>query len=665
MLPALHRGSGVMPQLGCRVISGASAVLSQYRFFNPRQNQMNYRQKPVGNAKAAQLMEMNAHMAELCNNLAKVAHNARNYSDAIGLYDRVLEWRRSEDGPMSEKSAATLHNIGRVFMDMKQYAAAENALTEACAIYDKVQGDNKDMRFAESLSLLAVCYTHLKFVPEAGKAFDEALDVARKVCYNKDRSSWLPDDTTVPPKDPQQHPLSGVAHCLSDMAKLQVTIGKEQEALACLSDALAIRRYLYGSSHKFRPIIAQTLGKICEVKRVMADAVGARDAVDEAIDISIETLGRDSPQTGQLISMKGMLLCAMMKFHDAKKLFEESAATFAVAFGKNSSAYGDELVKLARCLESLGETVTAEKLYIQGTDILIESAGETHVAVLEAKAYFANMLLMQSELTRSVEIFHQVITARKAADEKDPLLAGHYHKLATALNRMNDTQAEVYYLLAIERFRDNSAGDSNHMILATDVLDDLGLFYCEYKHYDKAEKAFQESLDIRKKVLGERNLHVAYCYSNFALMYMYQNKYDECESFGSKSVTILKDFGTKADPRALADVQTTLGVNYYNQTRYNEAILYLDKSLNTRRKLGDEAQLGAAENMVQLARVYVKQQKWPRAKELLDEAKGIAKNAPRLMEPILREIDKIAAEIPPKEVWPSELSDAKIPKPRA
>ena len=624
------------------------------RSFKPRGNNDGYR-------RAGQLFDMTPEMGELCNNLAKVAHAAKNIQDAISLYDRALQWRRTEYGPFDPRCAATLHNIGRAFMDLKEYGAAENALTEACAIYDKVCGEKKDMRYAESLSLLALSYTQLKFLPEAEQAFEESMEVFKKLCYCENNSSWIPEGVE-PPKDPQLHPLSGVAHCLADQSKLLVMLRKEEQALFVLNEALAIRRYLYTNHHKFKPIIAQTLGKVSEIKRHLRDGSGASDAIDEAIDISIETLGRESPQTAQLISSKGMLLCAMMRFREARKLFEESITTFAVTLGKQSSAYGDELIKLARCLMQLNEAIQAEKMFVSGIEVLTASVGKTHPATLEAMAFLASLLVGMSEVTKAVEIFTEVAQTRKSLNPEDPALAGIYHKLADAMTKKNDPQAEVYFLLSLERHKANANGDAQHLLFSTDVMDDLGLFYAEFKHFDKAQNCFQEALDKRIKQLGEKNLTVAYSYSNLSLVNLYKENHEECEKYAIMALKIYKEWPGEIDQRSLSDVHSTLGASYYQQSRLNEAILYFDKSLNVRRKLGDQASLGTVENMVQLGRVYVRQEQWQKAHSILAEAKAIASKSPRMMEPLLREISATEQLIPPKQVWASELLDAKLGK---
>ncbi|RNF02830.1 TPR-repeat-containing protein [Trypanosoma rangeli] len=221
---------------------------------------------------------MTYEFGEECSELAKVAHQTRNYGDAISLYDWALTMRRERYGPIHEKCAATLHNLGRTFLDMWEPGAAENALTEAAAIYEQVKG-KQSVRFAESLALLALAYTHLKFLDEAEKAFRDSISVFCGKSYNHAKQSWLPDDaaTAVTIEEPQKHPLASAAHAIADCAQLFLMQNQEHRAIAFLEEALEIRRYLYARYNKYRPIIAQTLNKLCELKRAINDATGGGD----------------------------------------------------------------------------------------------------------------------------------------------------------------------------------------------------------------------------------------------------------------------------------------------------------------------------------------------------------------------------------------------------
>jgi tetratricopeptide (TPR) repeat protein len=58
-------------------------------------------------------------------------------------------------------------------------------------------------------------------------------------------------------------------------------------------------------------------------------------------------------------------------------------------------------------------------------------------------------------------------------------------------------------------------------------LDNLAQLYQEQGCYNEAESLYQESLQIRRNILGEQDLDVAISFNNLALLYYDQGRYTE------------------------------------------------------------------------------------------------------------------------------------------
>lgn len=576
---------------------------------------------------------MTPEFGEECNELAKVAHQSKNYGDAITLYDRALAMRRDVHGPIHEKCAATLHNIGRVFLDMKEYGAAENALTEAAAIYEQLDGATS-LRYAESLALLALAYTHLKFLDEAEKAYKDAIKVYRDAVYNHKENSWLPT-STEPIKEPQLHPLSSAAHALADCASLFLMRGWEHRAITFLEEALEIRRFLYARHNKYRPMIAQTLNKLAELKKSINDATGAEMAITECLTICIETLGRDNAATAAATSTKASLLVAKKQYREGLKLYEESSTTYAVALGKDHFLFGQELVKLGRAQEFCEEFGLAEKSYRKGIEIVKKAMGPDSLQVAESNTFLGTLLIRKMDIDGAVELLRDAVRIRKQINREDPQLAFLYQKLGEALALRRDIDAEPYFLLSIDRFRDNAKIEPMQRTFLTDVLDDIGLFYLDYGHLDKAEPCFKEALDLRIEVLGQDHATVAYSYSNFALLYLHREDHKNCEVFCQSALDLYQK-SAKTNVVAHADVHTTLGQCLHRQKKNKEALASFEKALNIRRIRGESMEMATAESLNHIARVYLSMKDYPKAAKHVHEAKLLAAKFPPEMTKQLR-----------------------------
>ncbi|ESL09344.1 hypothetical protein TRSC58_02935 [Trypanosoma rangeli SC58] len=661
-----HPVSGVAAlfRMGCRsptvslqqLQQPTFALCSQHRAIGPRQY------APKGFREAAGRAPMTYEFGEECNELAKVAHQTRNYGDAISLYDRALTMRRERYGPIHEKCAATLHNLGRVFLDMREPGAAENALTEAAAIYEQVEG-KQSVRYAESLALLALAYTHLNFLDEAEKAFRESITVFRDKLYNHAKQSWLPDDaaTAAPLAEPQKHPLASAAHALADCAQLFLLQNQEHRAIAFLEEALEIRRHLYARHNKYRPIIAQTLNKLCELKKAINDATGAEMCIEECLDICIATLGRDSPATAQATSSKASLLAARRQFREARRLYEESTTTYAVALGKDSALFGLELVKLGRIQELCDDYVTSEKTYERGIDVIHKALGPETLQLAEAYTFLGSLLVKRQELTRAIDLFRKAVGLRKEKNRKDPQLAYLYQKLGDVYAMRREAHAEAYFLLAIEQFRENAKVEPLQRTFLTDVLDDLGLFYLDFNHYEKAEQCLKEALDTRIEMLGETHATVAYSYSNFALLYLHRQDTENCEKMCQTALDMYAKTA-RSNVLAQADVYTTYGQCCHLQRRLQEALKWHEEALNVRRTRGESSELATAESLNHIARVYIAMKQYASATKYLAEAKKIAYQfTAELTQYLRREVAKTEQQIPPIEEWSAEDRIAATP----
>lgn len=604
-------------------------------------------------------MPMTPEFGEECNDLAKVAYQSKNFSDAVSLYDRCLAMRRDAHGPIHEKCAATLHNIGRCFIALKEFGAAENALTEAAAIYEQVDG-SKSLRYAESLALLAHAYTHLKFLDESEKAFKDAIKVYRDALYNEADGSWLPTDRTVP-EEPNLHPLSSVAHALADCAALFLMRGWERRAITFLEEALEIRRFLYSRHQKFRPMVAQTLNKLAELKKAINDVTGAELCISECIEICLATVGKDSAATAHAISTKASLRAGKKQFREALKLYEESTTTFGVALGKDHPIFAQELVKLGRAQELCEDFGMAEKSYRRGLDLLKKCVGEKSPHVAEAATCLGTLLVRKLDIDGGIEQFRTAVKIRKEISREDPQLAFLYQKLGEAYAAKQEHHAEAYFLMAIERFRENAKSEVLQKTYMTDALDDLGLYYMEFKHLDKAEQCFKESLDLRIELLGEKHPTVAYSYSNFGLLYLQKEDYRNCELMCKSALDTYLET-SKANVVAQADVLTTLGQCYFQQKKFKESLQQHEKALNIRRLRGDVMETATAESLNHIARAYIELKDYPNAVRFVTEAKRIAfKFGPEVTKVLRTEIQITEQRIPSQDQWLQQVEEGKPP----
>jgi hypothetical protein len=153
----------------------------------------------------------------------------------------------------------------------------------------------------------------------------------------------------------------------------------------------------------------------------------------------------------------------------------------------------------------------------------------------------------------------------------------------------------------------------------TGSLNGLALLYDSQGRYNDAEPLYLQSLDIRKRQLGNDHPDVATILNNLAGLYESQGRYNDAEPLYLQSLDIRKRQLSNDHP----DVATSLNnlaQLYYSQGRYNDAEPLLLQSLDIRkRQLGNDHP-HVATSLNNLALLYESQRKYLEAENLAQQA---------------------------------------------
>ncbi|CCW71907.1 unnamed protein product [Phytomonas sp. Hart1] len=333
------------------------------------------------------------------------------------------------------------------------------------------------------------------------------------------------------------------------------------------------------------------------------------------------------------------------------RLYEESTTTYALALGKDAALVGVELIKLGRAQALCGELALAHQTYTRGLDIVRRHFGPDGAPVAEGLTCLGALLVQRLELDAAVAALQEALRIRRLADPQDPQLAYLYQKTAEACAMKREPQAEAYFLLAIEAYHTNAKTEPVQRTYASDVLDDLGLFYVDFQHYDKAERCFKQALDLRLELLGDHHATVAYSYSNFALLYLLREALEDCERMARAALELYAKTA-RTNTLAQADVYTVLGQCLHKKKAHAAALESLEKALNHRRLHGESAEQAVAESLNYIARVLLAMRRVGRAAAHVREARRIAFRLNQLLTEALRaEIEKTERMLPPLEEW--------------
>jgi Flp pilus assembly protein TadD len=180
--------------------------------------------------------------------------------------------------------------------------------------------------------------------------------------------------------------------------------------------------------------------------------------------------------------------------------------------------------------------------------------------------------------------------------------------------RYND--AEPLYLQSLD-IRKRQLGN-DHPDVAT-ILNNLAGLYESQGRYNDAEPLYLQSLDIRKRQLSNDHPDVATSLNNLAQLYYSQGRYNDAEPLLLQSLDIRKRQLGNDHPH-VAQSLNNLAQLYYSQGQYNDAEpLYLQSLDIRKRQLGNDHP-DVATSLNNLALLYESQRKYLEAENLAQQA---------------------------------------------
>ena len=170
-------------------------------------------------------------------------------------------------------------------------------------------------------------------------------------------------------------------------------------------------------------------------------------------------------------------------------------------------------------------------------------------------------------------------------------------------------EAEPYYQQSLEMRRKLLGNE--HPDVATSLNNLAGLYDSQGK-YEEAEPYYQQSLAMMRKLLGNEHPHVATSLNNLAGLYKSQGKYEEAEPYYQQSLEMWRKLLGNEHPDVASSLNNLAGL-YDSQGKYEEAEPYYQQSLEMRRKLLGNEHPDVAQSLNNLAGLYKSQGKYEEA----------------------------------------------------
>jgi len=191
--------------------------------------------------------------------------------------------------------------------------------------------------------------------------------------------------------------------------------------------------------------------------------------------------------------------------------------------------------------------------------------------------------------------------------------------VVVASNIDQSTNLETFNLIEPHLKKMIAWCETKENIEFTGSLNGLALLYDSQGRYNDAEPLYLQSLDIRKRQLGNDHPDVATILNNLAGLYESQGRYNDAEPLLLQSLDIRKRQLGNDHPH-VAQSLNNLAQLYYSQGQYNDAEpLYLQSLDIKKRQLGNDYP-DVATSLNNLALLYESQRKYLEAENLAQQA---------------------------------------------
>ena len=299
------------------------------------------------------------------------------------------------------------------------YAGAEPLLRAALATA-RARVGAEHLEVATSLNNLALLLKDESRYAEAESLFAEALAMRRKLLGNEN---------------------ADVARSLNNLAMLQQAQGKYAEAEPVLREALEIRRKILDPSH---PDIAASLNNLAGLLKAEGKLAEAEPLMRDGLAIAEKVYGREHPAVAASLNNLASLLEDEGKYAEAAALLRDAIARAKAALGGEHPSVAKMLNNLAALLWKQGAYAEAEVISREALAMNRKLLGEEHPSVATNLNNLGLILQSQGKYTEAERVFREGLAMRrKLLGERHPQVASSLLGLASALiDRREETQAQ-------------------------------------------------------------------------------------------------------------------------------------------------------------------------------------------------------------------------------
>ena len=579
-------------------------------------------------------------------NLGTLYLSQGNYEKSEEMQWKGLELNKKIYGDKLHPEIANRYvSLGACYLAQEKFSKAYEMLEVGFDQQQKIFGKKVHPDMAELYLNLGIYYKNQMNAEKAEEMFIKALDIKKRIFGDKINQE--------------------VARCHNALGSFYY--GEQEYSKAELNYKIGLNelREIYGN--RLHPDIAGSLRNLGAVYNDEGNYERALEMLNEALKQEIEIYGgKGHPSIAICYMNIGMTYEKLGDYTQAEEMQNKALKVNLEIFGgKSNSLVSDNYWYMGNLYHAQSKLEKAEEMHLKALNLRIEVFGSNpHSAISSSLNNLGKIYENQNKLDLSEEMFTRALELNISiyGDKPHPIIAVNYHNLGVLYQKRENIEQAIEMFRKALNQRIEIYRDQPHINLALsyDYLSDMYMLQCNFTaaaellknsvdikigiygeeanielervcyklgksqqllgNYREAEEAYNMSLNQHIILHGEGPMEAtADIYLNLGRCYMSEGnilKSDEMYTIALNEQRIIS--GSQYEYQYPPNIVDTfnLGIIYLNTGKMEEAIEMFTKEIELLEG-SREPQLIASYN--NLSTIYITQQNYPKAKEMLNQ----------------------------------------------
>ena len=440
---------------------------------------------------------------------------------------------------------------------------------KSLVFYRKAFKTFEHILIAKSISGIANACSNLGRYEEALKNYENSM----KICQNLSKT----DEN------------SSIAIIAYNMALVYGNLGRHDEALKNYEKSLAIYRKIH-ENDDYLPIALNLTG-IGDTYRILDRNKEALTSLEKSLKICQKVFStEEDPSIANILQNIALIYSKEGKYEEAIANLKESIRIYEKIYGSDKHSHvalaqnniADIYKTLGRYDEALSSFEKSLEInrIIYGTDVHLFIAGNLN------NIGDVNRILGRNH--QALVNYQQSLKISRKLFENDD-----HHSIAVPLNNIGliyhifnrHDEALINFESSLAIYRKIFRTDENS--LSAQILVNIASVYYRQKKYQEALFNFEKSIEIHRKISGtnEDDLVIAASLHNIGLIYLEQQIYDKALDNFHKSLDINLNLLGTSETVTISTIFENIARTHDFSGRHEEALVYLETSLDIRRKI--------------------------------------------------------------------------------